>query len=93
MELKHIIITIILSIAIIGLVHKIILFLIDKLTRPKTKDMIHIPAMQYDKILNTMPSTTNTNYVDNTVVEDTSINSEMKNELLQYITTIKTVVC
>ena len=75
------------STVIIFLIHHIILYLKDSLTVPKVKDMVNIPAKQYEEMYNVIQHKREAE-----VPNQTRINEEpepdpasMKNELKNYL--------
>lgn len=70
------------SIAIIFLVHHIIFYLKDTLTVPKVKDMVNIPSKQYEDMYKIIQTDATSPTREKEKEEDSA---SMKNELKNYL--------
>ena len=70
------------SLILILLVHYIYTFLIDTLTIPKVKDLVHRPLMRYNEILSDISTKTHYNTSDTQSNTQSNMQTELKSFLM-----------
>lgn len=76
----------IISLILILLIHYLVSFLIDTLTFPKTKDMVHKPAERYNEIISNISVNPKNTKID---VPEQPNETEMQDELRTFLSNIR----